>query len=167
MLSPDYYYDSVFMIPYHELQQRNIKGLIFDLDNTLAPFNIPRPPAKIAALVRRLRRMGFIICLLTNNTEKRMRLFNEHLEAIGVHSAMKPLTGGIKRAMRLMGTERAETAIIGDQLFSDVWGGRNARIMTILVKPIGKADFFTVRMKRGLEGLFIKAFLKKAGVPAP
>lgn len=164
MLHPDYYYDSVFMIPYSELLKKNIRGLIFDIDNTLAPYNVARPPAKITALIRRLQRMGFQVSLLTNNTEKRMRLFNEHLSIISVHGALKPLTGGIKRAMREMGTGRGETVIIGDQLFSDVWGGKNARITTILVKPISKKDIFTVKLKRRLERLFLKSYFSKHGI---
>lgn len=167
MLYPDYYYESVFIIPYNELRQKNIRGLIFDVDNTLAPYDIARPPAKVTALIRRLQRMGFTVSLLSNNTEKRMRLFNEHLELPGIHNAMKPLTSGIHRAMQAMGTNREETAIIGDQIFSDVWAGKNAHITTILVKPTSSRDIATVHIKRILERLVLKAYLKKTGAVKP
>jgi predicted HAD superfamily phosphohydrolase YqeG len=60
-----------------------------------------------------------------------------------------------------MGVSREETAIIGDQLFSDVWGGRNARITTVMVKPVSKKDIVTVKLKRGPERLFLRAYFKK------
>ena len=161
MLAPDYYYDSVFMVPYNELWQNNIRALIFDLDNTLAPYDIPRPTAKVTALMKRLQRMGFRICLLTNNTEKRVKTYNENLNLIAIHGALKPLTPGIGRALRELGTDHTQTAIIGDQLFSDIWAGRNARITTIMVKPVSKKDIITVRWKRYPERLFMKSYFKK------
>ena len=161
MLSPDYYYESVFAIPYNEFLQKNIRALIFDLDNTLAPYDVLHAPAKVTALMKRLKRMGFSICLLTNNTEKRIRTFNEHLGLPAIHSAMKPFTMAIKRAMGIMDAKPEETAIIGDQLFSDIWAGKNARITTILVKPASSRDIITVRFKRHIERFFIKSYINK------
>jgi len=161
MLAPDYYFDSVHAVPYNELLKDGIRAIIFDLDNTLAPHDVAAPDAKVVALMRRLKRAGFALCLLTNNTEKRVKTYNEKLELPTVHGALKPLTSGINRAMGLMGSKRDETAIIGDQLFSDVWGGKNARIKTVLVKQVSKKDIITVRWKRYPEKLFIKRYLKK------
>jgi HAD superfamily phosphatase (TIGR01668 family) len=142
MIYPDYYYESVFLIPYDTLWQQNIRGLIYDLDNTLVPYDKTHPPAKIVALVRRLERMGFRLSLVTNNTKGRLETFNKTLGLDGVSLAAKPLTRGIKSAMEKMGTTPERTAIIGDQLLSDIWGGKNAKITTILVKPLTERDFF-------------------------
>jgi HAD superfamily phosphatase (TIGR01668 family) len=141
--------------------QKNIRFLIFDLDNTLAPYEVSRPQAKVVALMKRLQRTGFKICLLTNNTEKRMKPFNEYLGVPAVHGAMKPLTAGVTRAMNEIGAVREETAIIGDQLFSDVWAGKLAKLTTILVKPVSKKDIITVRWKRYFERPLIKSYYKK------
>jgi len=160
MLTPDYYYDSVFAIPYDELKERNIRGLIFDLDNTLTPFHEKLPPAKIVALMKRLEKMGFQVCLLTNNTTGRLNRFNEGMKLKGIANGLKPFTRGIRKAMKLMGTNRKETVIIGDQLLSDVWGGKNAGICTILVKPITEKDFFFVRFKRLIERVMLRNYFK-------
>jgi HAD superfamily phosphatase (TIGR01668 family) len=158
MITPDYYYDSVFLIPYEELWGKNIRGLIFDIDNTLTAFDEKLPPAKIVALLNKLERMGYKICFVTNNTNKRLRNFNEHMKLPGIANATKPLTRGIRRAMGMMGTSPQQTAIIGDQLLSDIWGGRNARITTILVKPITERDFLFVRIKRRIERRMMRKF---------
>ena len=161
MLKPDYYYDSVFAIPYKELWDKKVRGLIFDVDNTLTPFHITLPPAKVVALMKHLEKMGFQICLLTNNTNTRLNGFNVELKLNGIANALKPLTRGIRRAMALMGTGKTETVIIGDQLLSDILGGRNAGIKTIMVKPITEKDFFFVRFKRLIENFMLRNYFKE------
>ena len=34
-----------------------------------------------------------------------------------------------------------QTAIVGDQIFTDIWGGNNAGVLTLMVKPV---EFGTV-----------------------
>jgi len=148
---PDYYLDTVFDIPYEELWKNKIRGLIFDIDNTIAPYEEHRPSAKITALIKRLQRMGFAICLLTNNTNKRLKCFNVPLGICGFANAIKPMARGIRKAMKQMGTKPSHTAIIGDQLLSDVWAGKNAGTTTILVKPLSAKDLAFVHIKRRIE----------------
>ena len=164
MLSPDYYYESVFLIPYKDLWQQKIRGLIFDIDNTLTPYANKYPPTKIIALIRRLEKMGFSICLLTNNTPKRLKHFNERLALDGIANAIKPLPKGVKQAMAKMGTKPEHTVIIGDQLLSDIWAGKNAKVTTILVKPITDKDFITVSIKRLIERPLLRRYFAKMGL---
>jgi HAD superfamily phosphatase (TIGR01668 family) len=158
---PDYYYESVFTVPYNDLRKQNIRGLIFDLDNTLALYTESRPTAKVSSLIKRLQRMGFVVSLLTNNVKKRADTFNEKMHLTAVHGGLKPFATGVRRAMAAMGTTPEETVMIGDQLLADVWAGKNAKITTILVKPMGK-DVITVRWKRGIERLMLKKFHEQA-----
>ena len=157
-LKPDYYFDDIFQIPYGELLQNNIRGLIFDIDNTIAPYEESQPSAKVTALVKRLQRMGFNVCLLTNNTNKRLELFTKPLALYGSANAAKPFTRGIKKAMKQMSTKASTTAIIGDQLLSDIWGGKNAGITTVLVKPLSNKDFIYVRLKRRIERWLLRRY---------
>ena len=157
-LKPDYYFDNIFQIPYDELWQNKIRGLIFDIDNTLAAYEDNHPPPKIVALIKRLQRMGFSVCLLTNNTNRRLERFVKPLELTGVANAAKPLTRGIRKSMKQMGTKPPHTAIIGDQLLSDIWAGKNAGITTVLVKPLSDKDFFFVRFKRMIEGRLLRSY---------
>ena len=158
---PDHYYESVYEIPYKELRQKNIQALIFDIDNTLAPCFTRRPPEKVSSLLSRLQKMGFKVCLLTNNGKHRLARFNENLKLPAYHRGMKPLSGKAKKAMRAMGVTPESTALIGDQALSDVWCGKRLKVTTILVKPISSKDALTVRMKRGLEHTIVASYKKK------
>ena len=54
--------------------------------------------------------------------------------------------------------KKEKTVAIGDQIFTDVWGGKRAGCYTILVKPIDvKSENFFIKLKR----IFEKPFLRK------
>jgi hypothetical protein len=160
-LHPDYYYDSVYEIPYRDLYAKNIRGLIFDLDSTLVTRDVPCPPEKLVSLMQRLKQMGFVISLLSNNTNKRLSKFNETLQVLFVHIALKPFTFRAKLAMRNMRTTPGTTALIGDQVFTDVLCGNSAKMTTILVKPLEGREYLTVKIKRVLERPVMRSFLRK------
>ena len=161
MLEPDYYFESVFDIPYDKLREKNIIGLIFDIDNTLTAFDEEKPKDETVKLLQRLQDMGFKLCLLTNNTNRRLSGFNQDLKLPGFASALKPFTSGIKKAIKEMEVTPCQTAIVGDQLLTDIWAGKNAGIATILVKPITQRDFAFVRFKRLIENRMLKKFFQK------
>ena len=73
---PDEYVDSTYMIDFEKLYQEGYRGLIFDIDNTLVPHGAPADTRAIA-LFRRLKKLGFGCCLLSNNQKKRVASFND------------------------------------------------------------------------------------------
>ena len=150
--------DSVFHIDFDTLWQKGIRGLVFDIDNTLATFDIPRPPAQIIEFLNNLAQKGFAIALLSNNSEKRVCIFSEGLGYPHIWKAGKPRLKGIAQAMAQLGLAKNQTAIIGDQIFTDILCGNRFGIHTILTKPIGKQDEWTVRLKRWPEKLVLKAY---------
>ena len=129
---PDEYYDSTYSIDFEKLYEEGYRGVIFDIDNTLVPHGAPADERSIA-LFKRLKEIGFDAVLLSNNKEARVAMFNE---SIGVHTiwkANKPSPVGYRKAMELMGTDISGTIFVGDQLFTDVWGAKNANIRSFLV----------------------------------
>ena len=161
MINPNFYYDSVFHIPYEELYKQGIRGLIYDIDNTLAGYEDKHPRQQTADLINKLHEMGFKVGLLSNNTSGRLTTFNEFMKLPGASLAAKPFTPALRRVMKEMGVAPHETAIIGDQLLADIWCGQRAGITTILVKPLTESEVITVRLKRGLERRLLKRYLSE------
>ena len=53
---PTYYYKNLFTINYKKLKENNIKCLLIDLDNTIAPTYIKTPSKEIIKLFDKLKK---------------------------------------------------------------------------------------------------------------
>lgn len=157
---PNHYIDSIFDLSIPKLKKEGIKGVIFDIDNTLVPYDIEEPTDEIIAFFNELRKNGIRITLMSNNTEDRVIKFNQKLKVLTLHKAKKPLTRSYKKALEMMHCTKKEAIIVGDQIFTDVYGGNCIGIGTYLVKPISEKDEWQTKIKRGLERQVIKCYQK-------
>ena len=154
---PDEWLDSAYVIDYEKLYKEGYRGLIFDIDNTLVPHGAPADERAIA-LFKRLREIGFSCCLLSNNKEPRVKMFNEKIGVSYIFKAGKPGKNGYEQAMRKIGTNKKTTVFIGDQLFTDVWGARRCGIYSILVQPIARHEEIQIVLKRYLEKIVLASY---------
>lgn len=159
MFFPDRYVASAYVIDYENLYKEGFKGLIFDIDNTLVPHGAPADKRAVE-LFERLKRIGFKCCLISNNQEPRVKMFNERIQVDYVYNAHKPSVRNYKKAMEIMGTGTGDTLFIGDQLFTDVWGAKRAGIQSILVKPIHPKEEVQIVLKRYLERIVLYFYRK-------
>ena len=154
MFFPDEYLASTYVIPFEDLYQKGYRGIIFDIDNTLVPHGEPADD-RARKLFSRLKEIGFATCLISNNQEPRVKMFNEEIQTSYIFDAHKPMTKNYIRAMEIMGTDRNSTLFVGDQLFTDVWGAKRAGIYNILVKPIHPKEEIQIVLKRYLEKIVL------------
>ena len=157
---PDDYVESAYKIDYEALYKQGIRGLIYDIDNTLVEHGADASKEAIA-LMNRLRKLGFSVCFLSNNKEPRVKRFNEPIQAAYLYKGGKPGRDGYEKAMQLLGTNRKNTIFIGDQLFTDIYGAKRTGIRNILVKPIGKKEEIQIVLKRYLEKIVLHYYKKK------
>lgn len=119
------------------LERRGFTLLLADLDNTLVPYGVPLPDERLRAWRDDLAAHGVTLFVLSNNRhESRPRIFSDALEIPYIGHAGKPKTPAFFRAMEQLGASKEQTAIVGDQIFTDVLGGNRAGVSTILVQPI-------------------------------
>lgn len=156
---PDRYVASTYVIDFEKLYSDGIRGVIFDIDNTLVPHGAPAD-RRAEELFRRLKKIGFSCCLISNNQEARVKMFNEPIQVNYIYNAHKPSTKNYRKAMEIMGTDEASTVFIGDQLFTDVWGAKRAGIPNILVKPIHPKEEIQIVLKRYLEKIVLHFYKK-------
>ncbi len=157
---PKEWLDSTDEIPWEQWQERGIRGVIFDIDNTLVPHGAPADKRALA-LFDRLHRLGLKTCLLSNNKEPRVASFAEQVDSPYIHKAGKPRVKNYYRAMEIMGTGRETTLFVGDQLFTDVYGANRCGIYGILVKPINPREEIQIVLKRYLEAPVLYLYKKK------
>ena len=127
----------IFEITGAALKRRGIRLLLADLDNTLVPYKVTRPPDRVAAWKEELKSNGIELFLLSNSRKPgRARNFAEKLGIPFQGHSGKPKKAGYLRAMERMGAKPEETIMVGDQIFTDTLGANNAGVTPLLVKPI-------------------------------
>lgn len=136
-LRADYICESVFDVSGPSLAEKGITLLLADLDNTLVPYGVPEPTCEVREWNEGLKTAGVTLFVLSNNRHAdRPRIFCQAMDIPYIGHAGKPKTSGFFQAMEQMGVKAEQTALIGDQIFTDVLGGSRAGVTTILVKPI-------------------------------
>lgn len=160
-LCPRVQAQSVLELDLDELKKVGIRGIIFDLDNTLVEWKQDDLSPEIIQLVSRFKQSGFKMCILSNALEHRVEAVASLLEIPYVSRAVKPRKIPFRKALKLMETEPDETAVVGDQLFTDILGGNRMELYTIWTPPLSDSEFISTRAVRQLERLVIKRFRKK------
>lgn len=143
------------------LCELGINVLLLDIDNTLAPYEQPLPDGGLKDWLDGLKGAGVRVAFLSNNHAERVELFNGDLGLPCRFDAHKPLTKTAKRLMLELGGTRETTAVMGDQILTDICCARSLGARAFLVPPIlDKRDPFT-RFKRLLERGILKRYYKK------
>lgn len=156
LLCPDDQASSLDRIQVDHLVQRGIRGLMIDLDNTMTPWNDLEVGPKVTRWFKDVEKAGIRTCILSNNRSKqRVAAVADQLGIPFVYRASKPRERAYQAGMAVLKTDKRETAVIGDQLFTDVLGGKRAGYYTILVLPISKREFIGTRLIRRIERVIL------------
>ena len=147
----DHSADRLTEVSLDELAGLGVLGIIVDLDNTLCEYHRPELAPGVAAWVRAAKARGFLLVLVSNNFSERVASVGAQLGIPVVANALKPLPFAFVRALRLLGTPRRATIVIGDQLFTDVLGAKLVGVRAILTRPLIARDFPLTRVLRFLE----------------
>jgi HAD superfamily phosphatase (TIGR01668 family) len=108
--------------------------------------------------MKKLQEKGFKICFVSNNKKSRVDLFNRRFGFPAFAEAGKPLRKNMMKALEIMGLQCSQTAVIGDQLFTDVCAGKRINALSLLVEPIEPVETLFFKFKRALEKPFIKRY---------
>ena len=160
LLRPDLYVDSVFDIDLHKLKDSGYDSIIVDIDNTLVAWDEKTAPDSVVEWLENIKKLGFNICLVSNNTEDRVVKFNEDVKVCAIHRASKPRRKPFMKAMDKMNSTPLNTLVIGDQVFTDVLGGNRTGLFTILVVPISGNEFIWTKFVRKIERMVLRNMQK-------
>lgn len=155
-LKPTYYFDKVWDISIEFLRESNIKCVLLDVDNTLTTHDNPEINTYANEWLDRIKNAGIIPIILSNNIDERVSPFAKSIGVDFICHAQKPKAKGIKKAIELTGVPKSEMAIVGDQIFTDVLCGNNAKIKSILVTPLQLEDMPFFKVKRFFENIILR-----------
>lgn len=152
--------ESVYRINFKKLYKKGYQGILFDIDNTLVPHGAPADE-QIKNLFQHLKKIGFHICLISNNQKKRVKSFADSVDVPYIENAHKPSVKNYRKAMDKIGTSRDNTIFVGDQLFTDIFGANRTGLYSILVQPIHPKEEIQIILKRYLEKLVLWHYQKE------
>lgn len=162
-LLPDYIFKTYRDVTPEFLSSIGIKALLIDIDNTLAPYEMPEPDDSIRAWFKSLADSDIKATLVSNNDRERVELFNATLGLPAYYKSGKPFAKNLKRAMADMGSDKSNTAMLGDQLLTDAAAGKHIGLRTLIVPPIHDKSNAFFRSKRAMEVRHIKKYVKLHG----
>ncbi|MGM9992525.1 MAG: YqeG family HAD IIIA-type phosphatase [Candidatus Bruticola sp.] len=170
---PDLYCSKISDIPFAKLASLKKVNICLDVDNTLALRSSSVIDRQAADALAEAKRQGYIekICIVSNiiwgrAREERVRLIAQQIGTEHYFAARfwerKPGAKPFLSAMQMMNSQPENTAVIGDQIFTDIAGGKKLGLFTILVKPLGDDHWTTMltgrrrRENRILQRLSLK-----------
>lgn len=158
---PDEIHQTLFDIDLDELWQRGIRGIILDVDNTLVQWGGRAVSANIGAWIAHAKELGFRLCIASNGVPKRIEALAQGIGVPAITRAAKPRKKPFRSALAVLGTTAQETAVIGDQIFTDVFGGNRVDMYTILINPVSQRELRHTRLMRKIERRVVRGLLKK------
>jgi len=144
----------IFAITPELLQQKGITFLCLDLDNTLSPYSEDLPPRRVLDWMAALKAAGITLYMISNSSKSRRA--DDYARACNIpfiKCAGKPSPKALRAAMEQMGKQPEETALAGDQIFTDGLAANRAGVISIVVRPMVLKNLF-FRIRYGIEQPF-------------
>jgi len=151
LLTPDLRLDRIEDITPELLESLGITALLVDIDNTLVSRDTSKIEDSALEWMKSMRQAGIACCLLSNNWHGVIHDYAAELGVPVVGKAMKPLPVAFIKALHTIGAKRATTAMVGDQVFTDILGARFCVLYSILVEPLSSTDLWYTKIFRSME----------------
>jgi hypothetical protein len=151
---PAYAFREITDISPDFLSKLGVRFLMIDLDNTVASYSEHTPSDVITQWIGSIRNGGVELFIISNSIRKgRVESFAEALGLDFIKGASKPSPKGVIRAMETAGFSAKESALVGDQVYTDTLAANRAGVVSIIVKPRSVKNPF-LALRYALEAPF-------------
>jgi HAD superfamily phosphatase (TIGR01668 family) len=163
-------------IPVQVFLDQGIKGVVLDLDNTLAYWHADQELQEAATWIAWLQKAGLKVAILSNTSRsERLARIATNLRVSHVACGVipfslragdsfgaKPHPKAFLRAAKALDLAPNQLAMVGDQLFTDILGANRAGYKAaFLVAPLSAREHWSTRAKRPLEKALLKLLAKR------
>ena len=161
MFKPHYILNEITDISVDFLNNNGISALLLDVDNTMSVAHANKTlRSGLTEWMEEMRQNGISLMILSNVKTPRAKLFAKSVGLDVIGMAAKPLPFGYLKAVKRLGIKRKNVAMVGDQIFTDVLGGKLAGVKTIWVTDITPEDKTFFKIKRYFERIMLKRWKK-------
>lgn len=144
------------------LANRGIKLIMIDVDNTLVIWRKEDFAQETLDWVAAAKAQGIHIVILSNTRHpERLTRLAATLDIPALRGKFKPNPAMYNEALEKFGVHASQAVMIGDQIFTDIWGANRAGIESIWLQPISPHDFVGTKVSRVGERL-LRGYLYRA-----
>ena len=104
---------------------------------------------------------GIDLHILSNAKPKRLTRFANNVNLPYFYMSLKPLPFKTNKAIKALGRQKNEVAIVGDQLFTDIMCANLCGIKSFWVDIFQPEDKLSFKIKRKIEGRLRPKYLLK------
>ncbi|MEE1053182.1 MAG: YqeG family HAD IIIA-type phosphatase [Acutalibacteraceae bacterium] len=158
LLKPDVKFHGITDITVEALEKFGIKALLLDVDNTMSTHHGTVLTDGLCEWIAAMQQSGIKLMVLSNSKRRRIEPFANRIGLPFISLGCKPLPTGYLRGVKALGEKRKNTAIVGDQIFTDVLGGNIVGVKTVLLTPIKLEDGWSFKLRRKLEKKVYKRY---------
>ena len=124
------------------LEERGIRLLMLDFDNTIVPYTTDVPTGEMVSWLRDMGESKIQLCVVSNSRKDRVRRFCAEYGLDCITHARKPFQKGIRECLAKYGVPPSQAALVGDQIYTDTLGANCAGMLSILVQAIDNHNFW-------------------------
>lgn len=133
------------------LKKMNVNCILLDIDNTIKTYGSKNLHTGVFDWMNTVKEADIKIILCSNNYEKNVQPFANSIGCDYISFCLKPSPFGYFKAIKKSKIKFSEIVVVGDQLFTDIFGGKILGLKTILVNPIDESiEGKTVKLRRAL-----------------
>jgi HAD superfamily phosphatase (TIGR01668 family) len=137
-----------------------LRCLFVDIDNTLAKTTDDFIAPKKIEWLNLVSNQGIRIVLLSNNQGKRIDQIATQTGLETYSFALKPISKYYRLVSKKYGYQKHEIGVIGDQVLTDILGGKLRGYRTFYVTPISSKDTVFTSITRKFERMFMRQWTK-------
>lgn len=149
-LLPKLMADSLTDLTPEMLRERGVRLLMLDFDNTIVPYTTSVPTPQMRAWLTEMEGEGIQLCVVSNSHKDRVGIFCREYGLDCITYARKPFPKGIRQCLDRYAIPAAQSALVGDQIYTDVLGANGVGVTSILVRAIDNHTFW-LRARHVLE----------------
>ena len=132
---------SIHAVDFKQLQQLGVRYVALDADSTMVAYRGKKLDPEVLKHLKQQQKYIDGWCIASNRLIKTLNGMSAELQAPIVPTSIwvrKPQRRYFRRLVKHFRAERpSQVAMIGDKLFSDVWGANRAGLVSVWVGRIG------------------------------
>jgi uncharacterized protein len=141
--------DSLADVDLAALYRRGKRLLLVDVDNTIVIWRSHDIPESTRTWIQQAKALGMDVCIISNTRNRnRLHKLATELEISYLLGRFKPSRKMFYEALEKFSVKPEQAVMVGDQLFTDVFGANRSGIEAIWVRQMAPIDLATTKISR-------------------